>query len=207
MNKDVVMEEQGIVDEEVAINEALVINEEPVMNEEANRPRNHKCTIGDCNKTLTRAENLKTHIRAVHELQSANYECPVEGCSRTFRRQNVLDRHTPGTHEHDFDCGLCDHSLSTLYALQNHVKCLHDNKYPIFCEVCQLAFDRESSLVAHKMTFKHKENVANPILCEACQLAFDKESSLVAHKMTFKHKENVAKSFDTAQGINNSSAL
>ena len=149
-----------------------------------------------CNKLLKGRDNLKDHIKNVHETKS--FECDV--CEKTFPKRYILDRHKL-THDgaeksHDekvcrekkFTCNFCDFRYFSKVELNRHQSRVHFNKLKqILCELCDKTFNSRGGLSTHIDIF-HDESIH---LCIHCEFKFPSNRALRRHIISnhmFKEK-------------------
>ncbi|KAG0333844.1 hypothetical protein BG000_008842 [Podila horticola] len=82
--------------------------------------RMHPCTFEGCNKSFTRAFNLRSHLNT-HNGERP-HKCPEEGCDWDFVRRHDLDRHVKSKHmaNKPYACKQCSSRFGRSDALQRH---------------------------------------------------------------------------------------
>ncbi|KAG0053159.1 hypothetical protein BGZ83_001569 [Gryganskiella cystojenkinii] len=82
--------------------------------------RMHPCTFEGCDKSFTRAFNLRSHLNT-HNGERP-HKCPEEGCDWDFVRRHDLDRHIKSKHmaNKPYACKQCTSRFGRSDALQRH---------------------------------------------------------------------------------------
>ncbi|KAF9913299.1 hypothetical protein EC991_000061 [Linnemannia zychae] len=82
--------------------------------------RMHPCTFEGCDKSFTRAFNLRSHVNT-HNGERP-HKCPEPGCDWDFVRRHDLDRHVKSKHlaNKPYACNLCTSRFGRSDALQRH---------------------------------------------------------------------------------------
>ncbi|KAK3818701.1 MAG: hypothetical protein J3Q66DRAFT_282632 [Benniella sp.] len=82
--------------------------------------RMHPCTFEGCNKSFTRAFNLRSHLNT-HNGERP-HKCPEPGCDWDFVRRHDLDRHVKSKHmaNKPYACRQCTSRFGRSDALQRH---------------------------------------------------------------------------------------
>jgi len=82
--------------------------------------RMHPCTFDGCDKSFTRAFNLRSHLNT-HNGERP-HKCPEEGCEWDFVRRHDLDRHIKSKHmaNKPYACKQCTSRFGRSDALQRH---------------------------------------------------------------------------------------
>ena len=90
----------------------------------ANVTKRHKCHV--CDKTISTKENLKKHIKYIHEQDNAWFNC--NKCDKSFYHNSLLNRHllTHLTEEEKQKCQICSKSYSRPDKLKKHIKTHHE---------------------------------------------------------------------------------
>ena len=71
----------------------------------------------ECNKEFSRPDNLRTHIKSVHEKMIV--EC--DKCNKQFTSKAVLWRHTESAHEGvQYPCEYCNYKATQKHSLLTH---------------------------------------------------------------------------------------
>merc|ERR1712105_373489 len=101
------------------------------------------CEKMGCGKKFSRKDNLRVHIRNVHQ-GIRPYSCKEKGCGKAFKRKMDLVKHTKGVHlkEKKFDksgwpeCWLCGKKYSRMETVSKHILTAHYQ-----CDLCDEAFE------------------------------------------------------------------
>ena len=99
-----------------------------------------------CNKTLSDAKSLKTHILNVHEGLKKG-KCDL--CGGVFLR---LDKHIRRVHSDkslSVNCHLCNKTLSDVSKLKRHILAVHEGFKKYNCNFCAERFAAKTSLNNH----------------------------------------------------------
>ncbi|KAG0282422.1 hypothetical protein BGZ96_000487 [Linnemannia gamsii] len=82
--------------------------------------RMHPCTFEGCDKSFTRAFNLRSHVNT-HNGERP-HKCPEPGCDWDFVRRHDLDRHVKSKHlaNKPYACNQCTSRFGRSDALQRH---------------------------------------------------------------------------------------
>ena len=90
-------------------------------------PKVVSCTY--CNKTFSKAVNLKTHVTAVHE--GIRYQC--QSCDKTYTAKSNLDQHVRRIHQGlkiqpdtIYECNTCGKQFSRRDSFRRHIKTMHN---------------------------------------------------------------------------------
>ena len=160
---------------------------------------NLKCPI--CEKTFSSKSALRRHSRETcnDEMKGNALSCDI--CDSTFTRKHDLKMHEIKRHNPDgsvrFRCTICDKKLCTYKLLMVHCKMEHpasiensskalkvldkaregQGTKPYECEFCGKLFEREDSVMQHKVTHK----VVDKIECEKCRTTFSLMKSYKRH--------------------------
>ena len=129
-----------------------VVNEEVLIEfNDSDRvdSKNHKCE--HCGKNFSRAENLKNHIKAVHEGVKA-YKCDF--CEKSFPQYQHLKTHVKAIHERikDQKCDYCEKSFTQAGNLRRHIKAVHERVKQNKCTYCGKFFSQSGNLNKHIKT-------------------------------------------------------
>ena len=89
-----------------------------------------KCNI--CDATFKTNQNLKKHIRSIHEGKS--FKC--KSCDATFTQKERLNRHVALNHEGEkpFKCNICDASFTQKGKMNGHIAEVHEGKKDFRCD-------------------------------------------------------------------------
>lgn len=95
----------------------------------------HKCTI--CQKILLNSDNLKQHMKIVHELgKNKKQQCPI--CGKMLCNKGSLKKHVTTIHNTELNkpkttricqkqkCAICKKILADKFCLKNHVNRYHN---------------------------------------------------------------------------------
>ncbi|XP_058460581.1 zinc finger protein 37-like [Malaya genurostris] len=104
-----------------------------------------------CGKVCSSNASLKQH----QKLHTSGSTCEI--CGKIFIGKHKLRRHIERIHEKikKFECYLCQKKLSSLTALQVHIKTMHSTK-EVKCVYCDKSYPSELSLRYHLK--KHEQN-------------------------------------------------
>ena len=104
-----------------------------------------KCNI--CDATFKTNQNLKKHIRSVHE--GKRFKC--KSCDASFTQKDSLSRHVTSVHEgkKPFKCNICDANFTQKGNLNGHISLVHEGKKPFSCSICHTSFSRKAALNIH----------------------------------------------------------
>ena len=92
-----------------------------------------------CDKFFSRKNNMKEHIKFVHD--GKIHKCPL--CDEFFSRKDNLKKHVKIVHEGEtLKCSLCDDFFALKDKLYNHVKVVHDGK-KLKCPLCDVLFSKK----------------------------------------------------------------
>ncbi|XP_058464450.1 zinc finger protein OZF-like isoform X2 [Malaya genurostris] len=108
-------------------------------------------TCDQCGKVCSSVTSLKHHQR----LHTNGFACEI--CGKLCHGKHKLRKHIELTHEKvkKFECHLCHKMLSTLAAVQAHIKIMHSTK-EVKCKHCDKSYSSELSLRYHLK--KHEQH-------------------------------------------------
>lgn len=136
------------------------------------------CTHEPCVEYFTSLEQMKEHCRTVHSTKSSRqFECEI--CMEKFCRKILLKNHLFAVHtgNYRYNCEKCGKGYLLESRLKRHEKVSHKIHT---CEVCAVAFEKWSLLLAHKQS-EHK-NVE--LKCSICNKMFNSRRGLREHRNT-----------------------
>ena len=165
------------------------MNLKNLSNKKEKAPLKNECE--KCHKTFIK-KYWRKHIVLPHD-----FAC--EFCSYSFVNQKFISDHLLSTHKEKFldkisghqiengkvQCVICVKDLKDVYALQTHVKNVHDtNASYSECDMCGKQFIKEYQLKLHK---KRVHEIRTTINCEICEQSFQ---DIVDHiSKTHKNEE------------------
>uniref|UniRef100_A0A1A9W3Y5 Protein krueppel n=1 Tax=Glossina brevipalpis TaxID=37001 RepID=A0A1A9W3Y5_9MUSC len=160
-----------------------------------------------CNKTVTTSFNFKRHLlshvneksdtkhREKIQLPDIKLDITCKGCAEQFKsfhcyRQHLRLAHDKGRARENWDCPLCDATVSTSYSFRRHLMTHMPDKerrtHP--CSLCNKSFVTYSELRIH--LFRHKPlEERNVIPCQHCSKRFSTNKLLQAHIKCMHIKE------------------
>ena len=115
-----------------------------------------------CNKLITRADNLKRHIREEHKVAFSNtnykrevthpYKC--SNCGLSYTRKFKLDKHITSKHNaaksEEPICEICMKPFPDIKTMRKHANRVHNKDSDVQeCALCSKAFGRKDNLVKH----------------------------------------------------------
>ena len=163
------------------------------------KTENLKCPL--CKRTFSCMSALKRHLRntCIDDAEADAFSC--DNCDLTFSRHHHLKRHKLNGHSPDgsarFQCRICEKVFCNRKLLMVHSKEEHPTKVEksskavkvvnevreeegtmtYECEFCGKRFEREDSVMKHKVT----HNVVEKIECGRCQTKFSLMKSYKRH--------------------------
>ena len=131
----------------------------------------YSCRI--CGQDFTLKENMKGHIRRVHE-KLEKFECKL--CTKTFTAKQYFDKHVKAIHldYYNYKCEYCDKTFNKIGNKKIHMDSVHAPTKSE-CKLCAKIFKSENSLAQH---LKRHEN--NNSECPHCKKSILK-SNMKAH--------------------------
>ena len=130
-----------------------------------------KCNL--CEKTYTRKDILKRHLRIKHNINERKAIIP--GTSKINKNLH--------------NCCLCESIFNQKSDMNRHMQTVHNSsnieeKY--LCNICNKEFNKKSNLTRHEEI--HRKPKIN-IICEVCLDQFDTKDELRAHRIAV-HENN-----------------
>ena len=109
-----------------------------------------KYNCESCDKSFSRASDLKGHIHGVHEGHE-DYKCEL--CGKSFSHAGDLKRHILTIHEghKDYKCESCGKSFSQETNLNDHKIRIHN-----WCKYCDEVFGNKLKVTEHLKTIHLK---------------------------------------------------
>ncbi|KAG5667842.1 hypothetical protein PVAND_015811 [Polypedilum vanderplanki] len=107
---------------------------------------------------------MRNHIE--RHLNIFHYRYVCETCGKCFGIQNHLDRHIQKNHQEGekisifYECDRCDKKYKCRKSLKEHKMYKHESAkrtFKIFCEICELKFEKMCKYKNHAKTAKHIE--------------------------------------------------
>jgi len=156
---------------------------------EALKPTAQALTCDLCSFSSMRVGILNQHKRSLHGigLKHACTECEFSTDRRITLRKHMKNKHGVKDEELEnaskerFQCDECGNSFSSVYSLQRHKECSHEEKECI-CDICAEVFKNPRYLKQH-IKF-HSENIA--YTCNICQKDYRRLNDLKSH-LTIDH--------------------
>ncbi len=147
----------------------------PTASKSVDEPGTRKtCTM--CDKTFSDNDNLRIHVRNVHEKVSGP-TCHV--CGKSFYDKRNLRKHVQSVHEKvkKWSCPICAQTFYRKKTCDNHIGAVHNKLTPHSCKFCSKSFFRLESLKAHELSHTNE----NPFQCPECQQHFSQKHHLDRH--------------------------
>jgi len=141
-------------------------------------PLVHTCHL--CGNRYNQANQLRTHVKRVHEGVVERRECKV--CGAVFANRQNLRRHTAREHPKDptLKCSICGHVCADRYAFNLHQRVHREPDF--MCRFCGKAVKSKQTLQAHERSHTGE----NPYACDLCDYSCKSSSVLNRHKQA-KH--------------------
>ncbi len=148
-----------------------------------------------CGKRLANEQNLRTHMKKVHEIEGsgnvfASFKCSQ--CGKRLANKQNLERHIKDVHETN-RCPHCTETFKEKEELEAH-KIIHREKYKHWCEICNRGFYNFYSYSNHSKS-KH-ENI-KPYCCSTCKKRFVQRTDFERHLQV--HNPNREKEFKCSE--------
>jgi uncharacterized C2H2 Zn-finger protein len=154
-----------------------------------------------CEKSFSRKSALRRHTIENCNADNKVFVLGCDGCETTFIRTHDLSRHQKKRDNPDgsgkFNCTICDKKMCNRKLLMVHIKAKHDDckqslnefeeiiesrgveRIETFeCEFCGKRFNREDSVMMHKVT----HNVVDKLQCENCENTFSLKKNYKRHQ-------------------------
>ena len=149
----------------------------------------YKCNL--CEKSFTKAEHLRKHVKRVHEEKNI-YAC--NHCEKRFSQSHHFKRHIKAVHEgvKDHVCGNCGKSFTESKSLTRHIKSVHEGVKDHHCNLCGKGFSRPDKLKEHVKAIH--EGVRDHV-CNLCGNSFTEAWHLNDHIKTFHQIGSKSKNF------------
>ena len=161
-------------------------------------PDAHPCA--QCNKTFTREDNLKLHMKRHTAVQQ--FSC--SDCTKIYASRFKLKLHKAKAHEDGetpvFKCSHCEHKSEDKWNLGQHML-RHTGKWAFSCDNCRYKTSTKINLAKH-VDLKHT-HPRNAFFCDQCAYSSPLEHRIITHSrkhedirsfsclycdQTFKHK-------------------
>lgn len=136
-----------------------------------------------CNKKFSRSDNVKRHLKSVHNSQHRKKLFSCSKCDKKFTRSDIVDNHIKRVHTGDlkkpFICDICNKQWGSKSDLERH-RAIHSGLKPYSCPICRKSFSLSQHLKSHFKIHKSKpKNNSGKKLynCAVC----DKQFSIFAY--------------------------
>ena len=142
--------------------------------------KRHRCK--DCEFGSPTLVKLENHINEVH-LKIKPYKCGI--CEKSFSRAEHVKIHNEGVHSEKVNCGHCKKELKNKITLKAHMKRLHPNTNKLYqCDMCENTYTTISALTVHKKAVHEKKYHVKCDFCdlEVCNRTALKSHIKVQHK-------------------------
>jgi len=133
-----------------------------------------------CSSTFNRIDNLRQHIKIVHNNQQHKV-CPV--CGKEFARLATMQQHLSVQHENvkKYQCEQCKETFGYAWSLYNHIRVKHENDGAFKCFYCSKVFSTSQMLRNHVLSIH--EGVRYK--CKICSKVLKCQSAYKAHLKSF----------------------
>ncbi|CRL04950.1 CLUMA_CG018264, isoform A [Clunio marinus] len=157
------------------------------------KPKTHECT--KCRKIFPFDSKMIEHIKSHRRKFNDKVICPK--CPGKFRNNKFLEIHDKIKHCNQtlFMCPICAKSLSSEWALDNHIRYVHstEDQRKHKCKFCPKKFTHKSKLNIHEAT----HSTERPFMCQICPARFKHKDGLVVHIR--RHDGTLPKNFKCDQ--------
>ena len=90
--------------------------------------RKYKC--GLCDKAYTQSNNLKLHIKYIHEGLKPQHKYKCDMCDKAYTQAHSLKSHVQSVHKGlkpQYKCDSCDKTFTQSHSLKSHVQSVHNS--------------------------------------------------------------------------------
>ena len=142
-----------------------------------------------CEKSFCQKNDLKNHVKSVHEKQK---DLKSEFCEKSFSQKAILKLHVTKVHKGIKKCEFCGKSFSQAQHLKKHIHTIHEGHKDHKCESCGKSFSQAGHLEKniHEGHKDHKcESQISQSKCSICGKNFLekwRDLHLCATKKIFK---------------------
>ena len=139
-----------------------------------------KCETSGCKYAGASIENLKKHIKYMHDFQDWHM---CSKCDYKARQKVHLDVHlVKHSQEKPFKCDLCEFATTSKFNITRHKANLHSKDKPYTCKSCEKSFIQEQFLIRHTRIHTGEK----PYKCDACPFKAALKGDVKTHKK-YKH--------------------
>ncbi|XP_062126963.1 transcription factor Ouib-like isoform X2 [Drosophila sulfurigaster albostrigata] len=144
----------------------------------------------ECGEKYYTGHLLNLHIRVKHQGEMP-YAC--KHCEQRFYTSTSRSRHEQLQHMRDrtYECRVCGKTYRTRSCLNKH-EFLHTGERPYRCEVCNVAFPRNTNLKLHYRSKQHQKKAAQ-VQCEDFD---DLEEDIIVEQDDLEFAESIIEELD-----------
>lgn len=135
-------------------------------------------TCAYCPKQFLNREQVISHERLVHRLNSKQLKCRY--CTERFSYKKLRNKHEVECHGvlmEKFECKICHKTLSSDNRLIEHMKIKHLKETRFYCEICSKGFYFKRAMEDHMITHTKEKKFK----CELCPKLLSRQRALVVH--------------------------